>query len=335
MNVVFVNPDHPEQPLTLTEQPDPRPGPTQIVVDVKAAGVNRADLLQRRGLYPPPPDESDILGLEIAGDVLAVGEKVHDFRIGERVFGLVAGGGYAEQCLLDHRLAHRIPDDRSYVWAAALCEIGYTANENLFHHGRLQTGESVLIHAGASGVGSAAVRMAALRDCRVLTTTSTETKQAFCRTLGAETVIPYKTRSFVEVVRAAGGVDVILDFVGAAYLSDNLKSLKQGGRLVVVGLLGGRKGELDLSLVLRKNLSITGSVLRARTLAEKIAVKGRFCAGWQEAIDNDDFRPHVFQTFPLSQAEAAHACMRDNQHHGKIVLTRDESPPSPQAPDRN
>lgn len=323
MKAVVVQQDQLNHPLVLEEQPDCRPGPHQLLVDVKAAGVNRADLLQRRGLYPPPPGESPILGLEIAGDVLAVGCDVSDFQVGQRVFGLVGGGGYAEQCLLDHRLAHLMPPDASYAWAAAVCETGYTANENLFHHGRLRAGETVLIHAGASGVGATAIRMAALTGCQVLTTTSTDTKQDFCRAMGANTVIPYKTESFLEAARSSGGVDVVLDFIGAAYLSDNVKALKKGGRLVVVGLLGGRKAELDLALVLRNQLTVTGSVLRALSVEAKQAVKTRFLERWQNALRDGRLNPHIYETFALSEAELAHACMRDNRHHGKIILTRD------------
>lgn len=323
MKAIVVDENHPEQILTLREQPDLSPGPQDLLVTVQAAGVNRADLLQRKGLYPAPAGESNILGLEIAGDVAAVGSAVQDFQVGDRVFGLVGGGGYAEQCLLDARLAHRLPDDADYRWGAALTEVAYTANENLFHHGRLQAGETVLIHAGASGVGAMAIRMAHAHGCKVFTTTSTAAKQDFCRRLGADHVIAYRETSFRKVISDAGGADVVLDFIGAAYLGDNLKSLKRGGRLVVVGLLGGRKTELDLGLVLSRQLTVTGSVLRALPLAAKQAVRQRFLNAWADALQQGRINPDIHAVFPMDEAEAAHRCMQANENLGKLVLVRE------------
>lgn len=323
MKAVVVDQDHPEKILTLRDVPDLQPGPHDLLVSVRAAGVNRADLLQRKGLYPPPAGESTILGLEIAGDVAAVGSAVQEYQVGDRVFGLVGGGGYAEQCLLDARMAHRLPDGVDATWGAALIEVAYTANENLFHHGRLQAGETVLIHAGASGVGAMAIRMARHHQCTVFTTTSTPAKQAFCRRLGADQVIAYRDTAFREVVGAAGGVDVVLDFIGAAYLSDNLQCLKHGGRLVVVGLLGGRKAELDLGFVLSRQLTVTGSVLRALPLAAKQAVRERFLARWGDALQAGRISPDIHALFPLREAEAAHRCMQANENLGKIVLVRE------------
>ncbi len=325
MKAIVVDENHPAKILTFRELPDLEPGPHDLLVSVNAAGVNRADLLQRKGLYPPPPGESPILGLEIAGDVAAVGSAVQDFQVGDRVFGLVGGGGYAEQCLLDARLAHRLPDSADDTWGAALTEVAYTANENLFHHGRLQPGETVLIHAGASGVGAMAIRMARAHGCKVFTTTSSTAKQDFCRRLGADHVIAYRETAFLKVLGEAGGADVVLDFIGAAYLGDNLKCLKRGGRLVVVGLLGGRKAELDLGLVLSRQLTVTGSVLRALPLAAKQAVRRRFLSKWADTLQQGGIGPDIHAVFPMRDAEAAHRCMLANQNLGKLVLVRESS----------
>ena len=301
----------------------PELGPTELLVDVRAAGVNRADILQRRGLYPPPPGESEVLGLEIAGVVVEVGAKVHGFAVGDRVCGLVAGGGYAERCRLEAGLAFAMPDTWSFARAAAVPEVFMTANENLIELGGLQPGETALIHAGGSGVGSTAIQMAVHMGVETYTTTGSPEKVARCEALGVAMAIPYKTQSFAEEIAAkCKGVDVVLDFVGARYLADNLGLLRRRGRLIVVGLLGGRKAELDLGLLLRRQLTIKGSVMRSLPLADKIAIKKRFEDRWWDLLVAGKLGPLVHAEIPMEEAARAHRMMEESAHFGKIVLVR-------------
>jgi tumor protein p53-inducible protein 3 len=241
--ITFSTPGGPEV-LQLTEVPDPTPRPEQLLVRVRATALNRADTLQRRGQYPPPLGESDILGLELAGEVETVGTMTQGFRVGDRVFGLVGGGGYAEKAVIDYRMAMPIPASWSFVEAAAVPEVFFTANETLFTLGQLAPGETVLIHAGASGVGTAGIQMARHIGARVFATTSTPEKVERIIALGADVGINYKTEDFAARVReltTRAGVELIQDFIGAAYWQRNLQCLKVGGRLVLVGLMGGAK----------------------------------------------------------------------------------------------
>src|SRR5215470_68347 len=241
--ITFETPGEPEV-LRLTEVPDPVPGPEQLLVRVRATALNRADTLQRRGQYPPPPGESDILGLELAGEVEAVGTMTQGFRVGDRVFGLVGGGSYAEKAVIDYRMAMPIPAHWSFVEAAAVPEVFLTANETLFTLGQLAPGETVLIHAGASGVGTAGIQMAHHIGARVFATAGSSDKIARITALGAEAGINYKTEDFATRVRELtnrAGVELVQDFIGAAYWQRNLQCLKVDGRLVLVGLMGGTK----------------------------------------------------------------------------------------------
>lgn len=309
--------------LRLSTVPDPVPAPEQLLVRVRATALNRADTLQRRGQYPPPAGESDILGLELAGDVLAVGSATQGFAPGDRVFGLVGGGGYAEQAVIDYRMAMRIPSRWDYIYAAAIPEVFFTANETLFTLGGLQRGESVLIHAGASGVGTAGIQMARQAGARVWITAGSAEKIARTLELGAEAGINYKEEDFairLQALTNKAGVDLIQDFIGAAYFQRNLQCLKVGGRLVLVGLMGGTKIEADLGLIMRKRLAVIGSVMRSQSLASKIAITRRFRERWLPLLEDGVLRPIMDTTFPLAEAEAAHRYMEENRNTGKIML---------------
>ena len=311
--------------LRLEDVAEPVPTPNDLLVRVRASALNRADTMQRRGHYPPPPGESDILGLELAGEVEAVGANALGFKTGDRVFGLVGGGGYAEKACIDHRMAMPIPHDWDFVKAAAVPEVFFTANETLFTLGRLDAGETVLIHAGASGVGTAGIQMARQTGARVLVTVGSQEKVARTEALGAEAAINYKTTDFAERVLELtdGGVDLVQDFIGAAYWQNNLKCLKTAGRLVLVGLMGGAKVEADLGLIMRKRLQVIGSVMRSQPLENKIAITERFRSRWLPELENGRLQPLIDNSFPLADAAEAHQYMEENRNVGKIMLVMD------------
>ena len=312
--------------LRLEDVAEPAPTADELLVRVRASALNRADTMQRRGHYPPPPGESDILGLELAGEVEAVGANAGGFKPRDRVFGLVGGGAYAEKACIDHRLAMPIPDDWDFVKAAAVPEVFFTANETLFTLGRLDKGETVLIHAGASGVGTAGIQMARQAGARVLVTAGSEEKVARTVALGAEAGINYKTTDFAARVLEltdGAGVDLVQDFIGAAYWQNNLKCLKTAGRLVLVGLMGGAKVEADLGLIMRKRLQVIGSVMRSQPLANKIAITERFRSRWLPELESGRLQPLIDTSFPLAEAAAAHQYMEDNRNVGKIMLVMD------------
>jgi len=309
--------------LRLTTVPDPTPTAEQILVRVWATALNRADVMQRMGQYPPPPGESDILGLELAGEVEAVGTAVKDFVPGDCVFGLVGSGGYAEKAVIAARMAMPIPANWSFVEAAAVPEVFLTANETLFTLGQLAPGETVLIHAGASGVGTAGIQMARYIGAQVFATAGSPEKVERITALGAEVGINYKTEDFAARVReltTRAGVELIQDFIGAAYWQRNLQCLKVGGRLVLVGLMGGAKVEADLGLILRQRLHIIGSVMRSQSLESKIAITQRFRERWLPLLAQGHIRPIIDTSLPLAEAAAAHQYMEDNRNVGKIML---------------
>ena len=309
--------------LRLTTVPDPTPTAEQVLVRVRATALNRADVMQRMGQYPPPPGESDILGLELAGEVEAVGAAVKDITPGDRVFGLVGSGGYAEKAVIDARMAMPIPAGWNFAQAAAVPEVFFTAQETLFTLGGLQEGETVLIHAAASGVGTAGIQMARETGARIFVTAGSAEKIHRCIELGATTGCNYKEQDFAEWVKEVTngqGVDVIEDFIGAAYWERNLRSLKTGGRLVLVGLMGGVKVEANLGLLMTKRLQIFGSVLRSRPLADKIAITQRFRTKWLPLLAAGRIKPIVDRVFPLAQAADAHRYMEENRNFGKIIL---------------
>jgi NADPH2:quinone reductase len=303
-----------------------RPVPTRgaLLVRVRATALNRGDILQRQGEYRIPRGQSTIPGVEVAGTVEALGEGATRFAIGQGVFGVVEGGGFAEYCLVDERMANPIPDGFSLYEAAATAESGLTANETLFTLGGLAAGDGVLIHAGASSVGTTMMQMAKRAGATAYATVGSSKKADAIRGLRADAVINYSTEDFVaEVLRLTGGVGVqlVMDFVGGAYLGRNLAALRAGGCLVVVGLLDGLSAELDLLRVVERRLSIKGSSLRLRPLTEKRQVNARFRARWGDELSRGTMRPVVHAVYPIEQLASAQAEMEANANVGKIVLS--------------
>lgn len=323
MKAILVQGEKDNPRLVWGEAADPVYGPDEVLVEVQAAAVNRADLWQARGQYPPPPGASDILGLEMAGVVREVGAAVQTFNTGDRVCALLPGGGYAELAAVPAGMLLQLPDDWTFVQGAAVPEVWYTAFINLFDEGQLKPGESALIHAGASGVGTAAIQLAADVGARVFATAGSAAKVARCRELGAEVAVNYKDQDFAaEILAATGGegVDVILDCVGGGYLARNVALLKRFGRLVNIANLGGSTGELDMGRVLGRRLRIIGSTLRGRPVAEKIAITRRFEAEvWPKLLDGR-LRPVIDRVFPITEAEAAHRYVAENRNIGKVIL---------------
>jgi NADPH2:quinone reductase len=314
--------------LKVVARPDPKPASNDLLVRVRAVGVNRADCLQRAGTYPTPPGKrwSDIPGLELAGEVVEIGRDAEGFAVGDRVFGLVAENAYAELALLDHRLAVRIPSSIDYVTAAGVAEVFVTANETVFELGGLAPGETVLVHAGASGVGTAAIQMAKSMGCTVFATVGSQMKAEYVLDLGVDLAILYKTQDFVEeTLRASGGqgVDLVEDFIGADYLAKNLAVLKPLGRLVLVGLMGEPTCRFDPAIMLRKRLTIRGFTLRAQSLTEKQAIVERLAERWLPLIASGRIGPIIHATLPLERASDAHALLESNTIVGKVILTVD------------
>ncbi len=301
----------------------PPAGPGEVLIRVDAAGVNRPDVMQRQGKYPPPPGASDIPGLELAGSVAALGAGVTRWAVGDRVCALVSGGGYAEYCVAPEVQCLPIPDGFAAIEAAALPEAVFTVWANVFEGGRLLAGETLLVHGGTSGIGTTAIQLARARGAHVLATAGSAEMCAACLRLGAERAFPYREEDFVVSARQATdgrGVDVILDMVGGSYVARDLEALAAGGRLVLIAFLGGSKAEVDFMPVLRKKLTITGSTLRPRPVEEK----GRLARALQEKVwpllESGAVRPAIDSTFPLERAEDAHRRMESGQHVGKIVL---------------
>ena len=312
--------------LTMVDAPEPEPGPNELLVRVRAAGVNRADCLQRAGTYPMPPGLGNVPGLEIAGEVVGAGEGVDAFVPGDRVFGLVAEGGYAEHALLDEGLAVPIPQGWSFAQGAAVIEVFCTANETVFELGGLGAGQAVLVHAGASGVGTAAVQMAKQAGATVYFTAGSRAKLDRVLALGADHGILYKTEDFVEEVLRISrgeGVDVVEDFIGADYLARNLSVLKPTGTLLLVGFMGGRVATFDLGAMLRKRLSIRGFTLRAQSVENKRAIVRRFRERWLPLLAAGSIRPVIHELVPFAEVRRAHEVMEANENFGKIILAFD------------
>ena len=307
--------------LYATERPRPEPGPGQILIAVRAAGVNRPDVLQRMGFYPPPPGAPDTLGLEVAGEVAEVGDGAGRWRVGDQVAALLPGGGYAQYAVADARHALPIPVGLDLAEAASLPETVFTVWANLFDIARLEPGESCLIHGATSGIGVMAVQMAKAAGAKVITTGRGADKARQAAALGADVAIDSSGPDWAAEVQAAGGADVVLDMVGGAYTPKNLEVLKPGGRLVQIAMLGGLKAEVDLGLIMRKRLVLTGSTLRPRGADEK----ARLARGVEETvwpwIEAGKIRPVIDSAFPLAEAARAHARMEAGDHLGKIVLT--------------
>jgi tumor protein p53-inducible protein 3 len=307
--------------LEWTETTSPEADADEVLVRIRACGINRADLLQRRGLYDPPAGASEIIGLECAGEIVEVGRNVKNRKIGERVCALLSGGGYAELAAVHEDMLLTIPDRLSFEEAAAIPEAFYTAYLNLFELGGLEAGETVLVHSGGSGVGTAAILLAKSRGSKVIATAGEERKIELCRQLGADQVFHYKTENFAErILETSNGVDLILDTIGGSHLSRNIESLAPKGRLVLIGLLGGGKGEINLSHVLTKNISILGSTLRSKSLQEKIMLTRKMKTEVMPLFGSGKLRPAVDSIFPVAGVEQAHQYMLANKNFGKIIL---------------
>jgi putative PIG3 family NAD(P)H quinone oxidoreductase len=321
--VVATEPGGPEV-LTVTDLDDPAPGPGEVVLDVAAAGLNRADLLQRQGFYPPPPGASEVIGMECSGTVAALGEGVTGWSVGDEVCALLAGGGYAEKVAVPAGQLMPLPAGVGLVEAAALPEVACTVWSNLVMAARMQPGETLLVHGGAGGIGSFAIQLAAELGVTVLTTAGTAEKRDFCRALGADVAIDYHEEDFVAVAQERGGVDVLLDNMGATYLARNVDALADGGRLTIIGLQGGTKAELDINALMRKRASVIGTTLRSRP-TDGPRGKAAICAEVVEhvwpLVASGAIRPIIDRTYPLDQAGAAHERMTSGEHTGKLLLT--------------
>lgn len=310
--------------LTLVERPDPVPGSGEVLIRVAAAGVNRPDVMQRRGLYPPPPGASDVPGLEVAGTVAAVGDGVNDWRAGDRVCALVAGGGYATRCVAPAPQCLPVPASLDLTAAAAIPETFFTVWANVFERGRLRAGETALFHGGSGGIGTTAIQLAAARGARVFTTAGSDRKCRACEELGAQHAINYRTNDFVDVIRELThdrGVDLVLDVIGGSYVPRNLAVLAMDGRLVQIGLMSGDStASLDLRRILGRRLTITGSTLRPRTIEEKGLIAAALRREVWPLLEHGTVRPIIYRTFPLEHAADAHRAMESSERLGKIVL---------------
>ena len=315
----------PPDVLKLVERPDPEPKPDEIVIRVEAAGVARADTLQRQGKYPPPPGASDIPGLDVAGTVAAIGRNVRDWKSGDRVCAILAGGGYAELCAVPAAQCLPIPDGWSSVEAATLPENLFTVLDNLVTRGQLKEGETVLIHGGTSGIGSMAIMLSVACGAAPIASAGTDDKCEACLSFGAKHAINYKQADFVaELKRLTDnrGADVILDMVGGSYLERNLDALATEGRLVIIATQGGRSGPLDIGKLMMKRARVLGSTMRSRTPEQKGEVARRLRAEiWPLLPAKQAIRPIIDCTFPLRDAGRAHERMESGEHIGKIVLT--------------
>ena len=310
--------------LSVGELPDPEAGPGEVVLAVAAAALNRADLLQRQGFYPPPPGASEVIGMECSGTVVAVGEGVTGWSPGDRACALLAGGGYAERVAVPAGQLMPVPAGIDLVTAAALPEVACTVWSNIFMIAGLKPQETLLVHGGAGGIGSFAIQLAHQLGARVLTTAGTAEKRAACLALGADVAIDYRDQDFVEATREATdghGADVVLDNMGAKYLDRNLDALATEGRLVIIGMQGGTKAELDINKLLRKRAAVIGTTLRARPAAEKAAICASVVEHVWPLVAEGLVLPVVGETLPLTEVAAAHALMESGEHSGKILLT--------------
>ncbi|SEO47479.1 NAD(P)H-quinone oxidoreductase [Nitrosovibrio sp. Nv6] len=310
--------------LVQAAQPIPQPGSGEILIRVMAAGINRPDVLQRRGLYPPPPGASTVPGLEIAGDVVASGERTVRFKVGDKVCALVAGGGYAEYCAVHESNALPVPKNFSMVEAAALPETFFTVWTNLFQRGKLKTGETVLIHGGSSGIGTTAIMLSKAFGATILVTAGSEEKRQACLALGADLAINYRTQDFVEETKkftGGKGADVIVDIIAGDYVARNYKAAALNGRIVQIGVQNGPARELNLMTMLTKRLTHTGSTLRSRSVAEKAQIAQELEQQVWPLLQQGTLKPVIFQVFRLEDAAKAHALMESGMHIGKIVLT--------------
>jgi NADPH2:quinone reductase len=324
MHYVAHEPGGGPEVLRIEQREIPKPGPRDVLIQVKFAGVNRPDLLQRAGKYPPPPGASPILGLEVSGQIVDRGAEVREWNIGDAVCALTPGGGYAEYCLTNAGHCLPVPQGLDFAQAAALPENLFTVWANLIDRGRLKAGEHVLIHGGSSGIGYLAIQLARENGATVYTTVGNEAKAGFCRSLGAAVAINYRTEDFVAVVEKATsrrGVDVILDMVGGDYLGKNIRSLALEGRLIQIAFLqGSTVHQFDFMLVMTRRLTITGSTLRPRSIEEKAAIAQSLRQHVWPLLESAKIKVVIDRIIPLSQASDAHRVMEESQHMGKILL---------------
>ncbi|MGZ4995157.1 MAG: NAD(P)H-quinone oxidoreductase [Methylobacter sp.] len=302
----------------------PTPSANQVLIKVAAAGVNRPDVMQRKGLYPPPPGASDIPGLEVAGAIVALGDNIDHLQVGDKVCALVTGGGYAGYCLASAALCLPVPDSLSFTEAAALPETFFTVWSNMFDRARLQSGETLLVHGGTSGIGTTAIQLAKAFNANVIVTAGSEDKCEFCLQLGADAAINYKEQDFVEEIKRLTdnkGLDVILDMIGGDYFPRNLKCMSDDSRLVQIAIQSGPKAEINLLPVMLKRLTITGSTLRARNDTFKAAIAAQLLEKVWPLLTSGKIKPVIHSTFALTDAAEAHQLMESSQHIGKIILT--------------
>lgn len=323
MRVIEVDKPGGPEALVLAQRPVPQVGDDDVLIKVAAAGVNRADVLQRRGHYPSPPGAPPNPGLEVAGSVAAVGRNVSEFKVGDAVCALLQGGGYSEYCAVDAGQVLAVPGNFDMIQAASLPEAYFTVWSNVFEFGRLQRGERLLVQGGSSGIGVSAIQLAAALGSTVYATAGTDDKCRFCEQIGATRAINYKSQDFVsEIASITGkrGVNVVLDMVGGSYVSRNLQVLAPEGRLVMIAAQGGVKGEIDVLRIMQYRLIVTGSTLRTRPVEFKQQIKAKLQQIVWPLIANGTIKPIVDKVFPLAEAAAAHAYMESSAHKGKIVL---------------
>jgi putative PIG3 family NAD(P)H quinone oxidoreductase len=312
-----------ESVLHVGEVASPALEPGDLRLRVAAAGVNRADLLQRQGLYPPPPGASSIIGLECAGEVIEVGDEVEGWATGDRAMALLSGGGYAEEVVVPAGCALRIPERLGWEEAAAVPEVFLTVFLNVFQLAGFAEDQTALVHGGGSGIGTAAIQLVKAAGGVIVVTAGSDEKCQRCRELGADLALNYRSQDFVEQTRSASGghgADLVLDSIGAAYLERNLAALRTGGRLILIGLMGGARAELNLAALLTRRLQVIGSTLRARPVEEKAELTAAFSSRFGAALADGRVRPVVDRVLPLDQAAEAHRVMQASQHFGKIVL---------------
>jgi putative PIG3 family NAD(P)H quinone oxidoreductase len=310
--------------LTIGEIEDPTPAVDEVVINVVAAGVNRADLLQRQGHYPPPPGAPGTIGLEVSGTIAAVGAEVEGWSVGDECCALLAGGGYAEKVVVPAPQVMPVPEGVDLVSAAALPEVVATVWSNVFMTAHLKDGETLLVHGGSSGIGTMAIQLGVAHGARVLCTVGSKDKMDFCTRLGADVAINYREAEWASVVNEAtgkAGADVILDIMGAKYLQDNVKTLAYDGRLVVIGMQGGTKGELDLGRLMSRRGSVTGTGLRVRSVVEKGQILAEVVGHVWPLVAAKKVRPIIQRTYPLEAVAQAHQALEESQHIGKILLT--------------
>jgi NADPH:quinone reductase len=323
MKIISITSPGGSEVLKVTETETPTPSSTQVLIKVHAAGLNRADLLQRQGKYPPPVGAPDHPGLEVAGEILECGAEVREYKVGQRVCALLAGGGYAEYCVADAGQVLPMPQTMSFADAASLPEACFTVWTNVFEIARLSSGETLLVHGGTSGIGVMAIQIASALGHATIATAGSSRKVRFCEELGACKAINYREDDFVALsksVTQGAGVNVILDMIGGAYLSRNVDALANDGRLVMIATQGGTRGDVDVLKVMQRRLHITGSTLRGRSVEFKRHIRDQLLIHVWPLIESGKIRPIVDRVFGFAQASEAHAYMEEGSHIGKIVL---------------